>query len=248
MEIRATLSASLPRELVEALLSAYMEIERNYVHRKWKASELDAGHFVEAARRIIEHRILGAYTPIGKALPKFSDKVMLQYEQALGDEGYRVLIPRVLRAVYGVRNKRGVGHLGPISPNEMDATLILYSVKWVLSEILRLESGLTPAETQRSIERVMERHMPLLWKEGKIVRVATKAVSARHQVLLLLYDASPQTEDDLRVRCEYRNPANFNKILKRLHRDKLIFMSLESNCVIMPAGIKAVEELDRTGV
>lgn len=241
MNITTTLAASLPRELVGALLSAQKEIEGNYLHRKWKASELDAGHFVEAARRIIEHRLFGTYTPIGKDLPKFNDRLLQQYEQASGDQSYRVLIPRVLRAIYGIRNKRGVGHVGLISPNEMDATLILYNVKWVIAEILRLESGLTPADTQKAIERVIERQAPLLWKEGDVVRVTDKALSARDQVLLFLYDASPQTEDKLRSQCEYKNPTNFRKILKRLHTDKLVFVGPDSKCLIMPAGVKAAE-------
>ena len=160
MNITTTLAASLPRALVDALLSAQKEIEGNYLHRKWKASELDAGHFVEAARRIIEHRLFGTYTPIGKDLPTFNDRLLQQYEQASGDQSYRILIPRVLRAIYGIRNKRGVGHLGLISPNEMDATLILYNVKWVIAEILRLESGLAVSDIQKVIEHVIERQAP----------------------------------------------------------------------------------------
>jgi len=109
-----------------------------------------------------------------KSLPNFNDKLLVRYEQAAGDESYRILIPRVLRAIYGIRNKRGVGHLGLISPNEMDATLILYNVKWVVAEILRLESDLQPVETQAAIKEVVERESPLLWKEGSIVRVSRK--------------------------------------------------------------------------
>lgn len=246
MNVARTLLASLAQELIDALLSAYTEIEANYARRKWKASELDAGHFVEAARRVVEHRLLGNYTPIGKDLPKFTDKVLQQYEQLFGDESYRTLIPRVLRAIYGVRNKRGVGHLGSISPNEMDATLILYNVKWVLAEILRLESGLTPGETQKAIDRVVERQIALVWKEGDIVRVLDKSLKARDQVLLHLYDASPQTEDELRDRCEYKNPTNFRKVLRRLHRDKLIFYGPDSKCLIMPGGVEVAEELARS--
>lgn len=241
MNIRATLTSTLPSELVESLLSALDEIQSNFVHRKWKASELDAGHFVEAVRRIIEHRLFGAYTPIGKSLPTFNDKLLVHYEQAAGDESYRILIPRVLRAIYGIRNKRGVGHLGLISPNEMDATLILYSVKWVVAEVLRLESGLTPAETQAAIEHVVEREAPLLWKQGAIVRVSRKGIPAREQVLLLLYDKSPQDANELRSQCEYENPSNFRKILKRLHADKLIFLAPDDSCVLMPDGVAAAQ-------
>jgi hypothetical protein len=84
MNVAATLKASLPGELVDALLAAYEEIERNFIHGKWKASELDAGHFVEAARRVIEYRLLGSFTPIGRDLPKFNDQVLQKYENAPG--------------------------------------------------------------------------------------------------------------------------------------------------------------------
>src|SRR5262245_48199340 len=245
LDISAVLRAGPTQELVDALLAAYREIERNFVHRKWKASQLDAGHFGEAIRRIVEYRLLRTYTPIGKSLAKFNDKVLLQYEQASGDESYRILIPRVLRAIYGIRNKRGVGHLGTISPNEMDATLILYNVKWVLAEILRLESGLAPSETQRAIDLVVERETALLWKEGAITRVTAKGVAARDQVLLLLYDTSPQAERDLREQCEYKDAGNFRKILKRLHQDKLLFLASDSTCRIMPNGVAATEALLR---
>jgi hypothetical protein len=246
MSIAGILKVALPNDLVDALLAAYKEIETNYVHRKWKASELDAGHFVEAVRRVIEHHLFRSYTPLNKQLSQFTDKILQQYEQASGDESYRVLIPRVLRAIYGVRNKRGVGHLCAISPNEMDATLILYNAKWVIAEVVRLKSGLSPTETQREIERVIEPQTTLIWKDGDIVRVLDKSLKAREQVLLLLYDTSPQMAEELRDRCEYKNPANFKKILKRLHRDKFIFLGPDSKCIILPSGVEAAETMIRS--
>src|ERR1041385_8521434 len=127
MSIESILKAGHPSDVVDALLTAYKEIESNYALRKWKASELDSGHFVEASRRLIENSLFGNYTPIGQSLPNFNDTVITRYENAAGDESYRILIPRVLKAIYNIRNKRGVGHVGPVSPNEMDSTLILYN-------------------------------------------------------------------------------------------------------------------------
>jgi hypothetical protein len=248
MNVAAALKASLPNELVDALLTAYEEIERNFIHGKWKASELDAGHFVEAARRVVEHRLFGAYTPIGKDLPKFNDQALQRYETASGDESYRMLIPRVLRAIFGIRNKRGVGHLGAISPNEMDATLILYSVKWVLAEILRIESGLAPSDTQKAIDRIVERQTALIWKEGAIVRVLDRSLKTRDEVLLLLYDRSPQNEEELRTTCEYKNVSDFRKILRRLHTDKLVFYGPDRVCLIMPPGVKTAERIVRSRI
>lgn len=238
------LKKSHPGELVEALLSAYTEIESNYALRKWKASELDAGHFVEAARRILESILFGAHTPIGKDLPKLNDKEMTRYENASGDEAFRILIPRVLRSIYGVRSKRGIAHVGPVSPNEMDATLILYSVKWVLAEFIRQASGLSPAETQELVDTIIERRLSVLWKHGDLTRVLKK-MESRDQVLVLLYDKDHQHEDDLLESIEYKNVTNFRKILGRLHSKRLIEYSANGVCSILPPGTIEAEEILR---
>lgn len=222
MTVDKALNSKFPADVVDALMAAFREIENNYALRKWKASELDAGHFVEAARRIIEQSLFGSYVPIGKKLPDFSDAELKRYEQASGDESFRLLIPRALKAIYNIRNKRGVGHLGLVSPNEMDATYIVYTAKWVLAELVRLGSGLSAAETQAAVDAIVERDLGVLWKHEGIVRVMADGMVTREEVLILLYDRSPQTDEELRAAVEYKNETNFRKILSRLHTDRLI--------------------------
>jgi hypothetical protein len=76
-------------------------------------------------------------------------------ENATGSEAYRLHIPRALFTIYGLRNKRGVGHLGLVSPNYLDATLIVATCKWVLGEILRAESTLTFDETAAIVDATL---------------------------------------------------------------------------------------------
>ena len=159
MTIEAALKAKYSVDVCDALLEAYREIEENFSLQKWKATELDAGHFVEAARRLIEQELFGNCTPIGKSLPAFSDAELKRYENAQGDESLRMLIPRVLKSIFNIRNKRGIGHLGTISANEMDSTLIIYNVKWVLAEFVRLATGTNPSATQQMIDSIVERRV-----------------------------------------------------------------------------------------
>jgi hypothetical protein len=243
MSVEGILKAKFPGDVVDALLSAYKEIEGNFATRKWKASELDAGHFVEAARRIIEHELDGSHTPIGKKLSDFSDPELKRYEQKTGDESYRMLIPRVLKSVFNIRNKRGVGHLGSISANEMDATYIIYSTKWVLAELVRLASGLKPEETQASIDAIVERRLSVLWKHDGIARVLASGLTTREQVLILLYDESPQTEEKLQQSVEYKNTSNFRKILRRLHKERLVEFQVGGQTQISPKGLLSAEEI-----
>lgn len=175
--IHSILISKYGNDLADKILGSYLEIENNYFWGKWKPSELDAGHFVEAIRRVIEFELTGSFTPIGQSLPNFNDQILRTYEQHPGHESFRMLIPRLLKSIYNIRNKRGVGHISNISPNEMDATLILYSVKWVLAETLRLASNLSTSETQELLDSIVERNIDLLWKEGDLKRILDTSVS-----------------------------------------------------------------------
>lgn len=242
MTAQDALLTRYPNDIVTALIDAYTEIESNFTIRKWKASELDAGHFVEAARRIVEQELFSKHTPIGKNLPKFTDTVLKQYESGSGDEAFRILIPAVLKAMYSIRNRRGVAHLARVSPNQMDATFILYSAKWVLAELVRIASGKSVAETQALVEQIVERRIEVLWKHGNLTKVLSTKIRAPNQVLVLLYDKSPQTESDLQKATEYKNASDFRKILKKLHREKLIHYDA-AECRILPAGIVQAEKV-----
>lgn len=237
------LESGFDASIASAILGAYGEIERNYILRKWKPSELDAGHFVEAVRRALDLELTGAYRTFNRSLPRFDDNALRNYEQQTGDQSYRILIPRILKAIYSIRNRRGVAHISDVNPNEMDATLILYKVKWILAELLRLKSGLTLDETQAMLDKIVERQCSVIWKEGNITWILATGMSAREQVLVLLYDNSPKMDTDLQDIIEYSNSTNFKKILKRLHQQKLIFYHQDGNCRLSPLGIRVAEEI-----
>jgi len=241
MTISSALKNKYPADVCDAILEAYREIEESFSLQKWKTAELDAGHFVEASRRLLEHELFGSYTPIGKNLPSFNDGELKKYENAQGDESLRMLIPRVLKSIFNIRNKRGIGHLGVISANEMDSTLILYNVKWVLAEFVRLATGTNPNETQKMIASIVERRIGLLWKHQGITRILESKISARDQVLILLYDASPLAESDLQTTVEYKNNTNFRKILRRLHSARMIDWTQGGQAFITPKGSEAAE-------
>lgn len=244
-KIATLLKKSYPADVVDALLAAYAEIESNYALRKWKASELDAGHFVEAARRLLEHTLFGGHTPIGQSLSNFNDLEQKKYETGSGDEAFRILVPRVLRSVYGVRNKRGVGHVGLVSPNEMDATLILYSTKWVLAEFVRQASGLSPAATQAMVDGVVERRLMVLWKHDGLTRVLESSLDSKKKTLVLLYDADAQSDETLRASIEYKNLSNFRALLRQLHKKRLIEYRSDRVCQITPKGVVEAEAVLR---
>lgn len=242
-QVRQIISSGYTADIADEILKSYAEIEDNFVLGKWKASELDAGHFVESVRRLLELQLTGTYTPFAAQLSRFSDVVLRQYENATGhNDSYRMLIPQALKSMYSIRNKRGVGHVAGVSPNEMDATFILYSAKWVLAEIVRLNSTLSLGETQTLISQIVEREVSVLWKAENFTRVLSTKLRARDKVLVLLFDSSPRSDSELREIIEYSNATKFKNLLRELHRERLIEYR-GGECFISPRGSIAAEQI-----
>lgn len=237
------LESASDKTLATSILATFKEVEKNYFLRSWKTSELDSGHFVEATRRFIDFRLTGTYTPIGTTLSTFNSNELRRLENLTGNEAYRLHIPRALFSIYGLRNKRGVGHLGPINPNYLDATFIIATCKWVLGEFLRTESTMSFDETVVVVERIVDRPLPGIWDIGNTKRILADGLSLRDQILFLLLAESPQTSEQLLDRTGYKNEAYFNKNLRKLHDERLVELSADGVCHLSPKGSKIAEHI-----
>ncbi|WP_053365450.1 hypothetical protein [Bacillus sp. FJAT-27245] len=242
-DIKTILSEKYPEELVDALLNAYIELKRNYSLRLFKPSELEGGFFVEVVRRLIDIELFSNHIPIGKNLNNFNDVEMRRYEQGTGDESFRLHIPRILKSIYNLRNKRGVGHLSLVSPNLMDSTLIVFSCNWVLAELIRQNSNLPADRCHSIIDGIMEKDLPLIFDNGEVQRVLDPKIPLKEEILILLYHNDNKLNvDDLLRFTEYKNSSRFKTVvLPTLHRERLIEFG-DKKCELTALGIKCVEE------
>ncbi len=247
-KVRSIIEAASDKVLSDHIVDSYKEVERNYFIKSWKTSELDAGHFVESIRRLLELKLFGKYTPISKGLPPFNDKTMLSYVNSSGDDSYRIHIPRALLTVYGIRNKRGVGHLSNVSPNHLDATFIVSSVKWVLAEIVRINSSYRPDETSRIVDHIVDRSVEGIWESSDITRILVEGLSLKEQIIFLLYATNETFDQKILEIIEYKNRAYFKRTLKQLHSARYIEYRPTGECLISPKGIAYAEEIILTKV
>lgn len=243
LKISQCLQQIYPKEIVEHIVNSYAEVQQNYRLEKWKPSELDAGHFVEAVRRLIEKELFGSHTPFSQSLESFNQSVLNRYESATGHESYRILIPRALYSMYCIRNKRGVGHISTISPNKMDASSILSSAKWVLAELIRISGESTPDEAQILVEKVIERQVDLIWDDGETFMILSKKMTAPEKTLVALYKEDKIHIDELRKRVHYQNKSYFKKLVASLKKEKLLDLNDQEICKLSPLGVKRAEQL-----
>ncbi len=196
------------------------------------------------AIRILDHLTHGTYTPITKPINNFAD-LAGRFERVSGfDDSLRQHIPKLLAAMYGIRNKRSIAHVGKINPNFMDATLGVTICDWIIADFLRIYHNIPIEETQKTIDGLIRRRIPLVYDLDERRRVLNPRLNYPDKSLVLLYDVYPESISDSQLAAwtEHSNTTVFKKkILKKLHENALIDWH-EGKCLILPPGLRYVEK------
>lgn len=244
--IQDILASKYPPDVIEDLIRSYKEIRTNYCLRKYKASELEGGFFVECVRRILYLELFNRIIPLGHPLPKFDHNEIGKYAAVQGkDVAFTLLIPRVLWSIYTVRNQRGAAHVSPVSPNKMDSAYAVAACKWVLAELVRQVSFLPPGECQAIVDELIEKDVQIVWNDGNVKRVLDTKLTSKEKVLVLLYteDGNTLSDADLRRFIEYKNFTEFRKkVLQQLHNSRLLEYR-DGKCQLTPRGILEAEKI-----
>lgn len=245
--LESELLAALPETLRGELLNAYSAILRNYKERRWEPSELNGGKLCEVVYTILKGYVSGRFPSRSSKPRNMVDACRrLESEPPSFPRAIRIQIPRMLLALYEIRNNRGVGHVGgDVDPNHMDATCVLEMSKWLVSELIRTFHGVTTEQATAAVESIVEKTIPIIWKVGENYRVLDTSLSMKEKCLLLLYHSrGPVKESDLVSWIEHSNAAVFRRdILKIAHGSRLLeYNQSDKTAEISPLGIEFVEQ------
>ena len=189
-KVEAQLASKLDAKLVQELLDAHSEAKRNFYLGGLRLSAVEGGRFCEAAFRILQDVTQGNHTPLGKTLPK-TDELISKLSQLDGskfNDAIRIHIPRSLRLVYDIRNKRDTAHLADgIDPNLQDATLVVTVIDWVLAELIRLYHSVPANEALRIVESIVKRVAPAVQDFNGYLKVLNPGLGVSDHCLVLLY-------------------------------------------------------------
>src|SRR3546814_456751 len=141
----------IPSGLRKPLISNFEELLAEYRAGDWEKVGLKAGKICEIVYTILKGYTAGTY-PTAPSKPSNMVRACTALEGAGGEfsRSVRIQIPRLLIALYELRNNRAIGHVsGELDPNHMDAELFLRGCKWIVSELIRLFTSL-PVEIGRA--------------------------------------------------------------------------------------------------
>ncbi len=238
---------SIPYGLKLPLLEAYNEIQKNYRESRWEPSELNGGKLCEIIYTIIKGYADGRY-PAQPSKPR--NMVLacqnMESEAPSLPRSIRIQIPRLIMALYEIRNNRGVGHSsGDVNPNHMDANAVLYISKWLMSELVRIFHNVDTIQATEIIDSIVERKFSIIWEVNGSKRILDLSLTMKDKTLVLLYHSKNSVnESDLIVWLEHSNPSILRRdVFRKLHKEKLIeFDEVQRTLHLSPKGIKYVEE------
>jgi hypothetical protein len=243
----STTFGALPGTLREELLGAFNEIVKNFRERRWEPAELNGGKLSEVVYTILKGYADGKYPSRAKKPRNMVDACKaLETDASSAPRSIRIQIPRMLVALYEIRNNRNVGHVGgEVDPNHMDAMCVLQMAKWVVAELVRILHDIDPDEAAAVVEALVERETPLIWQVNGKKRVLNTTMNMRDKTLLLLHASNGEVaEADLVSWLEHSNASVYRRdILRPAHRRRLIEYDANGRTVqISPLGIEEVEQ------
>jgi hypothetical protein len=220
-KIESGLKATFDGTLVDELLAAHRDAKTNFHLGGLRLSAVEGERFCEAAYRLLEQAATKRFTPLGKQLDTEKIATMLLNKNL--PDGARIHIPRALRMIYDIRNKRDAAHLGDgIDPNDQDATLVISAIDWVLAELVRLHHGITANEAHRIIVNLVARQAPVVQDFDGFLKILNPKLQVSDRVLVLLYQrgADRATIDELLGWVHPKMRTNLKRTLEQLEHDK----------------------------
>lgn len=243
-DVRRSLAQKYDPKLVDELLAAYVEAKTSYYLGGLRLSEVEGGRFCEAAFRLLQQETNQEVDRLGKQLD--TQKIIADLETLPATshpDSVRIHIPRALRLVYDIRNKRDAAHLADgIDPNLQDATLVISVLDWVLAEFVRLHHAVTANEAQTIVEELVTRQVPAIQEFNGFPKVLRPELEASEYVLLLLYhrrNGATLAELESWVRPPMR--PNLRRTVTRLVNDKAYVHLTGTKYVITYKGASEVE-------
>jgi len=241
------LLSSIPDSLRMPLFEAFNEICNNYSLRHYEPSALNGGKFCEIVYTILKG-VIDKHFPDKPQKPRNMFVACNQLEQAdpnTINRSIRILIPRVLLAIYEIRNNRGIGHAGgDVDPNHQDSFYVVNSAKWILSELIRIFHNLSIEEAESYIDKLISFDIPIIWSVDGKKRILNLGLKTEDKVLILIYDSVLGVKDNVLIDwLEYSNSSRFkNEILGNMHKEKKIEYNKNTKIVIIsPLGKIYVE-------
>lgn len=236
----------IPDGLRRPLVAEFRNIVSSFMERRWRPSELAGGRFCEVVYTILDGYATGTYQLSPSKPRNFVDACRRLESHSSVPRSFQILIPRLLPALYEIRNNRNVGHVGgDVDPDLMDSSVVVSITSWIIAELVRVFHSVSTAEAEQLVNNLVERRVSLVWKSDDVRRVLDPNLSLKDQILILVSSCSSRMPVDKLFEwtgCNKR--AYFNRVVRQLHKQRLLeFHEISGEVELLPPGADDVSRL-----
>ncbi|MCZ6655172.1 MAG: hypothetical protein O7D91_19350 [Planctomycetota bacterium] len=244
----AQLSPPLDSELLTALVEEFVSLERRYVLCDWEPATLDGGQFVEIAARAVYHSDSGNLNKRKSldACCKYIEDPNNSNQHGFPGRRTALHLCRVIRTVYKFRSQRGAVHIDPdYTANELDTSMIMANVRWIMSEILRVFWTGAKSEVAQAIREIIRFDVPAVLKIDERYLVLRVDCTTEEEILILLHNAGEagMARDELGKSIPKSAPSVTNSLKALMSAERReVVPRADQRYMLTPRGSKRVRE------
>ena len=227
-----------PASKVDEVLDHYSILKRAARLDQYETCLVNGGKFVEAILKCLHYLQTGREVDSVKV-----DEVVRQLENAAALNDFeRLTIPRILRAIYECRNKRGGAHNSSFDPTKMDCAFVVAASNWVMEELARLYLTNDPVAAQTLVENLLVKELPMVEEIDGDYVILESDLPASIQLELMLYHHYPErcSVKDL-IRWVHNQTANNVRTTLRNMKQKNLIHENELGWKLTEAGVRKAE-------
>ena len=239
--LKKTLETGLPPELANDLVEDFLLIRQDAATGLLGRSA--PGKFVETVVQILQH-LEGSQYDTQPDVDKYLRS--LESRPSPLEDGLRICVNRIARAMYTLRSKRNIMHKGQVDPNHYDLAFLLHGAQWIMAELIRTTEDISMAEAGDLVAQTQAPVGGLVEDFGKR-KLVLQDLSTKDEILVLLHSYYPKAVDVSTIigSLDRRHPKTVRNALRKLWEEKLVEGTNKEGYQLTKVGFREASEVIR---
>ncbi len=215
------LKVAIPSELASDLVNEFISIKYDVITQT--LGKATPGKFAETIVQILQYISTGEYSKTFKT-GEIEDFLKNTEARSVDlSQDLKIVMTRIVRGIYTLRNKRGITHKSGIDPNIYDLRYLYAAAQWVMSEMMRYVISSDMDTAGRLIEFI-QLPASLIVEDFGERRLVLKSCTAKEEAIILLLHYYPNfiLTSQLHKDMNRRPSSTVSNTISSLYRGKLI--------------------------
>jgi len=188
--IFSQLRDKLSKKYIDLLEQEYFEIRKSFNIEDETKVGIHCGRFCEIISSLLCFQELEQNENLNQInFNKNITKLENSSKSTPKKELYGLLVPRVLRSIYTIRNKKKIAHIKNINPQKIDIKYLKIAVDWIISQLVIIYCDLQDEDVIEFFDKISyEEHSKVEKFENGELLFKNRNMPLSEKILIVLLD------------------------------------------------------------